>query len=593
MSGLTRAWKLLATFVIYALVLGILMGLNVRSPKFIFTLLGISFLICSLFWEVRGGVILGVLTALLSLPLLPAEGSSLSWVAGFGVGAVLTGGAIGWMNRGERRQPQQKRLRLYPADVFQRAINPMLIVDLHGRVLERNDRAVELLGSVKHLSEFIHIDDLERARAELERAVSLGEANGLELRAVSWDKETLPAEIRMRRLAADQVWVEIRDLSDRLELERKLWETEARYRYLIEDAIDTLDTGIMLLDRDKQVIWANQTIGYLFHLDRDELIGVDLRRILSQVQPRMPDAGAFDRILDPGEEGFVFTLRNDFEERILEFRSLPIETERYRGGRIDHYIDLTELKKLERELVEKTKRLEESNHQLEEFSHVVSHDLKQPLRTIQAYTQFLIEDYREKLDEQGLNYLQSLQRSSVRMKNLIGDLLKLASIGSKREPLEPVDVKDVLAEVHEDLGALLNGVEFVCPEELPVIVANRTRMAELFANLISNAVKYNDKPNKQVAIGWEEQSDGDVFYVRDNGMGIEERYQDRVFELFERLNPRDDPESTGAGLAICKRIVNEIGGRIWVESEVGRGSTFYFRVPKRSRVGVQVVHQST
>lgn len=593
MSGLTRAWKLLATFAIYALVLGILMGLNVRSPKFIFTLLGISFLICSLFWEVRGGVILGVLTALLSLPLLPAEGSSLIWVAGFGAGAVLTGGAIGWMNRGERRPPQQKRLRLYPADVFQRAINPMLIVDPGGRVLERNDRAVELLGSVKHLSEFIHIDDLERARAELERAVSLGEANGLELRAVSWDKETLPAEIRMRRLAADQVWVEIRDLSDRLELERKLWETEARYRYLIEDAIDTLDTGIMLLDRDKQVIWANQTIGYLFHLDRDELIGVDLRRILSQVQPQMPEAGAYDQLLAAGEGSFVFTLRNGFEERIIEFRSLPIETERYRGGRIDHYIDLTELKKLERELVEKTKRLEESNHQLEEFSHVVSHDLKQPLRTIQAYTQFLIEDYREKLDEQGLNYLQSLQRSSVRMKNLIGDLLKLASIGSKREPLESVDVKDVLAEVHEDLGALLNGVEFVCPEELPVIVANRTRMAELFANLISNAVKYNDKPNKQVAIGWEEQSDGDVFYVRDNGMGIEERYRDRVFELFERLNPRDDPESTGAGLAICKRIVNEIGGRIWVESEVGRGSTFYFRVPKRSRVPVQVVHQST
>lgn len=593
MSGLTRAWKLLATLAIYALVLGILMGLNVRSPKFIFTLLGIGFLICSLFWEVRGGVILGALTALLSLPLLPAEGSSLLWAAGFGMGAVLTGGAIGWMNGAERRQPQQKRLRLYPADVFQRAINPMLIVDAGGRVLERNDRAVELLGSVKHLAEFIHIDDLERARAELERAVSLGEANGLELRAVSWDKETLPAEIRMRRLAADQVWVEIRDLSERLELERKLWETEARYRYLIEDAIDTLDTGIMLLDRDKQVIWANQTIGYLFHLERDELIGVDLRRILSQLQPQMLEAEAYDQLLAAGKGSFVFTLRNGFEERIIEFRSLPIETERYRGGRIDHYIDLTELKKLERELLEKTKRLEESNHQLEEFSHVVSHDLKQPLRTIQAYTQFLIEDYREKLDEQGMNYLQALQRSSVRMKNLIGDLLKLASIGSKREPLEPVDVKGVLAEVREDLGALLNGVEFVCPEELPVIVANRTRMAELFANLISNAVKYNDKPHKQVTIGWEEQSDGDVFYVRDNGMGIEERYQDRVFELFERLNPRDDPESTGAGLAICKRIVNEIGGRIWVESEVGRGSTFYFRVPKRSRVAVQVVHQST
>ena len=592
MNRLTRAWKLLATFAVYALVLGILMGLNVRSPKFILTLLGIGFLISALFWDVLGGLILGGLTALLALPFLPAESSSLPWAAGFGLSAMVVGGGIGWINRAERRQPQPKRPHLYPADIFQRAINPMLIVDPSGRVLERNDRAVELLGSVKHLLEFIHIDDLDRARAELERAVSLGEANGLELRAVSWDKETLPAEIRMRNLSTEQVWVEVRDLSDRFELERKLWETEARYRYLIEDAIDTLDTGIVLLDRDKQVIWANQTIGYLFNLDRDELIGVNLRRVLTQMQPQLPDVGAVERVLEAGEESFVFTLKNGCEERILEFRSLPIETERYQGGRIDHYIDLTELKKLERELVEKTKRMEESNKKLEEFSHVVSHDLKQPLRTIQAFSQFLIEDYREKLDEQGMNYLQSLQRSSMRMKNLIDDLLKLASIGTKREPLEPVDVKDVLAEVHEDLGALLDGVELTCPPELPLVLANRTRMAELFANLVSNAVKYNDKADKRVAIGWEEQPDEFLFYVRDNGMGIEERYQDRVFELFERLNPRDDPESTGAGLAICKRIVSEIGGRIWVESEVGRGSTFYFSVPKRSRVLAQV-HQST
>ncbi|OGF55921.1 MAG: hypothetical protein A2Z21_00750 [Candidatus Fraserbacteria bacterium RBG_16_55_9] len=590
MNRLSRAWKLLATFAVYALVLGILMGLSVRSPKFILTLLGIGFLISALFWDVLGGLILGGLTALLALPFLPAESSSLTWAAGFGLSALVVGGGIGWINRAERKHPQQKRARLYPAEIFQRALNPMLIVDPSGRVMERNDRAVELLGSVKHLSEFIHIDDLDRARAELEHAVSVGEANGLELRAVSWDKETLPAEIRMRKLSAEQVWVEVRDLSDRFELERRLWETEARYRYLIEDAIDTLDTGIVLLDRDKQVIWANQTIGYLFNLDRDELIGVNLRRVLTQMQPQMPDAGAFDRVLAAGEESFVFTLRQGCEERILEFRSLPIETERYQGGRIDHYIDLTELKKLERELVEKTKRMEESNKKLEEFSHVVSHDLKQPLRTIQAFSQFLIEDYREKLDEQGMSYLLSLQRSSMRMKNLIDDLLKLASIGTKREPLESVGVKDVLTEVHEDLGALLDGVDLTCPPDFPVVVANRTRMAELFANLVSNAVKYNDKPNKHVAIGWEEQPDEYLFYVRDNGMGIEERYQDRVFELFERLNPRDDPESTGAGLAICKRIVNEIGGRIWVESELGRGSTFYFSVPKRSRV---LAHQST
>jgi signal transduction histidine kinase len=594
MNGLIKSWKLLITFVIYALVLAVLIGLDVRSPKLVLALWGIGFLISALFWEIWGGVTLGALTAVVTLPFLPAEEASLAWAAGLGVVAMLVGGAIGWANRSERRRhPPAKRPHLYPADVFQRALNPMLLLDPSGRVLSRNDRAVELLGSVKHLSEFIHIDDLERARAELERAISLGEAHGLKLRAVSWDKETLPAEIRMRKLTADQVWIEVRDLSDRIALERRLCETEARYRYLIEDAIDTLDTGIVLLDRDQQVIWANQTIGYLFHLDRDELMGVDLRRILTQVQPQMADAATPGRILNAGEESFVFTLRNGLEERILEFRSLPIETDRYRGGRIDHYIDLTEIKKLERELVEKTQRLEESNKKLEEFSHVVSHDLKQPLRTIQAFSQFLLEDYRERLDEQGMNYLQSLQRSSMRMKNLIDDLLKLASIGTKREPLEPVDVKDVLSEVHEDLGAALDGVELVCPQQLPVVTANRTRLAELFANLISNAVKYNEKAAKHVAIGWEEQSGEFVFYVRDNGMGIEERYRDRIFELFERLNPREDPESTGAGLAICKRIVSEMGGRIWVESEVGRGSIFYFSVPKRSRVLAPVVHHST
>ena len=584
-----KAWagRGLITLVVYALLLGSFVWLDVRSPKLLFALLGIGFLLCSLVWEVRGGALLGLITPLLAIPFLPPGRSSLLWILAFAAGAMAIGSAIGWVNRRERRRrPEPKRPKLYPEDLFRRALNPMLIVDPSGRVLERNERAVELLGAVKHISEVIHFDDLERARAEMERARTLGEASGLELRAVSWDKETIPVEIRMRRLTLDQIWVELHDLSDRVDLERKLWEAEARYRYLIEDAIDTLDTGIMLLDRENQIIWANQTIGYLFNVDREEMIGADLKRVLLQARAQMDDEGT--RIFEAGEDCFVFALRNGLDERIIEFRSTPIETERYRGGRIDHYIDLTEIKKLERELVEKTERLEESNKKLEEFSHVVSHDLKQPLRTIQAFTQFLIEDCEDKLDEQGLKYLKSLQRSSIRMKTLIDDLLKLSSIGTKREPLEPVDVGEVLGEVQEDLGALLEEVALEIPAELPGITANRTRTAELFANLISNAVKYNDKAEKCIEVGWEERPGEYVFYVRDNGMGIEERYRERIFELFERLGPVDDPESTGAGLAICERIVGELGGRIWVESEVGRGSTFYFSVPKRSRAMAEV-----
>lgn len=582
MTGIERAGRLLAMAAVYGLLLGVIIGLDVRSPKIVFAVFGLGTLLGALLWEVFGGIMTGVLAAIIAVPFLPAEGASLVWASLFGLGAGLVGGGIGWVNRRERlKRPEPKRPRLFPEDVFRRALNPMLIVDPGGRALERNDRAIELLGSVKHLSEFIHFDDLERARAELERAVNLGESNGLKLRAVSWDKKALPAEIRMRRLTPDQIWVEIQDLSDLSELERKLWEAEARYRYLIEDAIDTLDSGIVLLDRDGQVIWANRTMGYLFNLDRDEMIGVDLKRILAQVHTRITDEVVPGRILDSHGEMFVFALQNGFDERILEFRSIPIETERYQGGRIDHYIDLTEIKKLERELREKSERLEESNKKLEEFSSVVSHDLKQPLRTIQAFSQFLVEEYSEALDEQGLKYLHALQRSSARMKNLIDDLLKLSSIGTKREPLEPVAVGKLLEEVCEDLGALLHDVDLRLPDALPEVTANRTRLVELFSNLISNAVKYNDKDEMRVEIGWEEGEEEFVFWVRDNGMGIEERYRERIFKLFERLNPQDDPESTGAGLAICKSIVIELGGRIWLESEAGEGSTFYFSVPKR------------
>ena len=592
--------KILITVAIYALAFISIAGLShlgVRSPEVVFAILGIGFLLSALSWEVLGNMLLAGITALVAIPIITTfvslEGTALTSSAFFGGAALLVGIGIGMVNRKERvRVYIEDAPKYYPEDIFQRAHNPMVILDPGGRVLERNDRAVEILGSVKHFTEVIHFEDLDRARVELERTLRMGEATGIDLRAVTWDKDTFHAEIRMRMITTDQVWIEMSDKSDTQELERKLWEAQARYRYLIEDAIDTLDTGIVLLDKDQQIIWANATLGSLFNIDREEMIGADLGKVLNQSRPIISEESAVDEILNAGDHSFVFTLNDGFNEKILEFRSIAIETEKYRGGRIDHYIDLTELKKLERELVEKTERLQDSNKKLEEFSHVVSHDLKQPLRTIQAFSQFIIDDYSEKLDEQGLEYLTSLQRSSFRMKNLIDDLLNLSSIGTKKQPVEPLEIGQILTEVEEDLSAILTGVEFQVPTELPTIVANRTRTIELFENLISNGVKYNDKTDKRIVIEWEEHPNEYVFHVQDNGTGIDQRYQHKIFELFERLDPAADPDSTGAGLAITKRIVGEMGGRIWVESELGQGSRFSFTVAKQSRVETRV-HQHT
>jgi light-regulated signal transduction histidine kinase (bacteriophytochrome) len=217
----------------------------------------------------------------------------------------------------------------------------------------------------------------------------------------------------------------------------------------------------------------------------------------------------------------------------------------------------------------------------------VSHDLKEPLRTIEAFSGFLLEDYHDKLDEEGVDYLNTLKRTSGRMRQLINDLLSLASIHMDTASFERINTQRVLEEVQEDLEVRLQGVNLQVADDLPPVKGSKVRIHELFSNLIVNAIKYNDKALPTVRVGWQKEArnDGTVtFFVEDNGIGIEERYQERIFGIFEKLNPREDVEGTGAGLAICKRIVEEHGGKIWVNSEVGKGSTFFFTIPRAREV---------
>jgi len=197
------------------------------------------------------------------------------------------------------------------------------------------------------------------------------------------------------------------------------------------------------------------------------------------------------------------------------------------------------------------------------------------------FSSYVLEDYADRLDEEGQDYLHSIGRAARRMKGLIDDLLELASIGRRDEPRELFDLGEVLDEVLHDLEASLGDVALSMPEEFPEIHANRTRIGQLFANLISNGVKYNEREDKRIELSWHKRGPDYVFTLKDNGIGIEQEYLDKVFELFERLNPHQDNfASTGAGLAICKRIVEEYGGKIWAESKLGEGSTFTFTFPK-------------
>ncbi len=517
---------------------------------------------------------------------------------------VAIGAGLGALN--QRRQSRAARWRQSSAlkdrhdrETFEPALNIYHFIDREGTVLRRNEASRTAIGHLARrslqLSEYVHPEDTDRMKAELIRLFDREEIRGVKLRFMSEERKAFPVELRGTRITDRLAVLEARDRSREDELERRMMETEARYRILIENAIDTLDSGIVITDQKGEVVWANATVGQFFGIDRDRLIGVDAKRARSRYVGVFEETQSFsdaaEKAAESGEriDSMTCHVRPSLgrDERVLEYRSLPIESERGRGGRIDHFIDVTELKRLEASLRDKTDNLEKSNEKLEEFSHVVSHDLKEPLRTIETFSGFLLEDYTDKLDAEGVDYLNTLKRTSARMRQLINDLLSLASIHMDVASFERINTQKVMEEVQEDLEVRLQGVNLQVADDLPAVKGNKVRIHELFSNLIVNAIKYNDKALPTVRVGWQKEArnDGTVtFFVEDNGIGIEARYQERIFGIFEKLNPREDVEGTGAGLAICKRIVEEHGGKIWVNSEVGKGSTFFFTIPRAREV---------
>ena len=215
------------------------------------------------------------------------------------------------------------------------------------------------------------------------------------------------------------------------------------------------------------------------------------------------------------------------------------------------------------------------------FTYSVSHDLKEPLRTIEAFSQFLLEDYAPVLDDQGRDYLQKLAHASARMKQLIEDLLALSRIGRRDDPLSTVDVDRVIAGIIEGFRITIeeHGVQ-VEVGPLHAVRGDAARVEQIFGNLVANAIKFNRSAVPSVTIGLREVDEHTAtFYVRDNGIGIDPAYHERIFGIFQRLHRREEFEGTGAGLAIVKRAVESLGGRIWVESDGSHGTTFAFVLP--------------
>lgn len=239
--------------------------------------------------------------------------------------------------------------------------------------------------------------------------------------------------------------------------------------------------------------------------------------------------------------------------------------------------------KLYEETIQKSLEIERRNKELDDFTYVVSHDLKEPLISIEGFSKILQADYGDVISSEGKDYLDSVASATTRMKALINDLLMLSRVSRSSESSTPVPVGKVIDNLREDMEFTIRqrNAAIIVEGELPTIVGNETHLKIVLSNLVANALKFNTSPAPRVEIGFRnEENNYYLFYVKDNGIGIEKEFLERIFVIFERLHRREDYEGTGAGLAIVKKIIELQKGKIWAESEPGKGSVFYFTIPK-------------
>jgi PAS domain S-box-containing protein len=231
--------------------------------------------------------------------------------------------------------------------------------------------------------------------------------------------------------------------------------------------------------------------------------------------------------------------------------------------------------------VTKSQEIAARNKELDDFTYVVSHDLKEPLITIDGYSKIVLNDYRDVIDEEGMGYLTSIVQSGKRMKGLIDDLLTLSRLGRVSETEESLPLRDVIGEVLHDIEFSLRESHAIVsvPDELPTVSYNRIQLGMVFRNLIANAIKFNRSSAPRVDIAVIRAEGGYTISVQDNGIGIERQQYDKIFVIFQRLHRTEDFRGTGAGLTIVKKIVENHGGRIWLDSVVGEGTKFYFTIP--------------
>ena len=374
------------------------------------------------------------------------------------------------------------------------------------------------------------------------------------------------------------------NITKRKHSEEELWKSEEKYRLLVQNLPSIVYKGY----KDWSVEFFDEKLTLFVGYDADVFNSKRMKWIDIIIQED----------IDTAKESFIQALKTD-KSYVREYRIKSKSGEIYwiqeRGqivcdekGEIEHvngvFFDITDRKRLEEKLRQALAKLAESNAELEQFAYIAAHDLKEPLRMVTSYLQLLTRRYQGKLDTDADEFIAYAVDGATRMKTLINDLLFYSRMGSRGKPFEPSGCEAALDQALTNLKvAIEESGAVVTRNPLPEVPADEGQLVQLFQNLIENAIKFRGEESPIIHISANHTKQPEiqnryVFSVSDNGIGIDPEYADRIFLIFKRLHGREHP-GTGIGLAVCKRIVKRHGGRIWVESEVGKGSTFFFTLP--------------